>query len=958
MVQKPICDFSAAAQRVGCAGLSDLWGVGVSEPTPGLTDVGHGRPNRLETRLIKAVEAGRSFTYDPSELRPDDCIRGSFIRSLLLGLELRHSRNPAFPRWKPIEVTPHGIRISRDPAATGDRLLPIEGDLDLNGLAAPGGGVLPLLELSDSDFRGAFTLAGARVQALILSGSRFRHLDASGAHFAGSVSFRDCRPRSDPVSPAEAFFERHDLAALDNGRSGKERVSHCYTDRHGRVAGEAKSPPAGVKAGATADREASRCCTVNMQFATVEGGLVIEGCYFRAAGIVGRKSGVSKLHDSLAINLSRARIERSVLIRQTTVIGFVKASSIDVGQDVAVRGGKFLVSSTTAAFDFQLARIGGKLSLQEGRPTDDERQAGVRSYPLVVLGQIWGVGLTAGEVWIGEGLYYGADEKGLGDRPTLYFSKTNVRSTFKIGAYHEFHAADPARPTAGAMVQGEICLLAANLGKNLEIHGLTSAGIRDVLRLDHPFFQAFACGARREEFVRLTGTGLRVDRRAVITGADLKDFTRADLPLPVRRTPGTKPGALDLWKSKIGIGLRISRSCTLVGALKLNSCVIGREVIIDCKEMKPSPRPEGVEGRDVIPWLLDLRETTIDGQLKIGRKRSQSEREAGDDRSLLIHGGISLENARVHGRAQLRRLRLNLSQCPSKPDLTGKRDIRYRIALNMRDFECSSDLEIHNLEWTLPAASPDDYPARPRFKWYQLRARLGAWMPRGFENILTGWFAVLDLRGLKCGLLMDDFGDAWGLNYRLWMLVAGIRVGETEAGGEEAARRRLKWLAFQSRLQAQSSHCIGTAAPARRNPGLVALPGWLWTMFKGWCWSLWCAFWAARRRDFVPQAYDAFSAVSRRAGDKEAAPPRRSRSGFPTAKSLPTSESTIPRGSTKESSQGRWASPNGSELARLGGKGAAPWGAAPFRHPLPLLAFPHGGWIPRGGAWTRIVRRG
>jgi hypothetical protein len=274
--------------------------------------------------------------------------------------------------------------------------------------------------------------------------------------------------------------------------------------------------------------------------------------------------------------------------------------------------------------------------------------------------------------------------------------------------------------------------------------------------------------------VRLTASGLRVDRRAVITGADLRDFTRVRLPTSIARKPGTKPGALDLWKSKIGIGLRIADSCTLVGALKLNSCVIGREVIIDCKEVKPSPRPEGVEAAEIIDWLIDLRETSIDGQLKIGRKRSREEKKEGKDRIVVVEGGISLENAKVQGRTQLRRIRIDLSRYP-KPDHGGERDIRYRVALNMRDFQCTSALEVHKLSWKLPAASRDDYPPRPKFKWYRFLRRLGVWMPSGFENILTGWFAVVDLRGLRCGLLMDKFGHAWGLDYRLWLLVAGIR---------------------------------------------------------------------------------------------------------------------------------------------------------------------------------------
>lgn len=821
--------------------------------------------NDLEAGLIKAVEAGEDFTYRPADLKPGDHIRGPFLRALLLGLALRHSRiPPPLKKSEPVTVTPHGIRIKKvdgiQPMPSGATveapLLLIKDDLDLSGLAAPGGGVLPLLELNDCDFEGRLSLAGARFQALAMSGSRFRHLDASGGYFGDSVSIKNCRPRKRPADSAEAFFSAHELAAFDADRERREGVWHGYTSR-GLDGGSTAIPPADKSAPEPTEAESQLCCTLNFQFATIEGGVAIEECYFRAAGIVGRAGGCTKLHDALAVNFSRIRIGRSLLIKQTTIIGFVKAPSANIEQDLAVRGGKFLVSMDTAALDLQLARVGGKLSFLEGRPTESERLAGIRAFPVIVLGQIWGIGLSAGEVWIGEGLFYGSDAKRLGARPTLYFSKVNIATTFKIGAYHSFHTVDPQRPTAGALVQGEICLLAANLGKNLEVHGLKSLGIRNALNLDNAFFTAFGCAVAPEEFVRFVATGLHVDRRAEFSDAHLRDFSRPEIPVPAppKHLSVPKPAALDLWKSKVGIGIRINHNCEFEGAIRLNSCVIGREVIIDCKSVAPSPRPENTLGGEIIPWLIDLRESTIDGQLKIGRR--------GQGRTVEVHGGITLENAKVQGRLLMRQLVMDLRQCPPAGDPGGKReDMRYRVALNLRDFECGSDLEVDGLRWRLPRAEEPAWRPFLRNPW--------SWTPRGFSNIKTGWYAVVDLRGLRCGLLLDDFGDGWGLDYRLQLLPAGMKVGEAEAGSHDTPeewRRRLKWLSFQSRLQSRESHSAAKllARPHDFNPF-----GWN-DRLKQWGRRVWWAFWGARRSDFVSQAYIAFSAASHRAGDKEAA---------------------------------------------------------------------------------------
>jgi len=823
----------------------------------------------LEAELVFAVEEGRTFFFDPAKLCDEDCVRGPLIRALMLGTPVRRRKALPFASPRAVKVTAHGIRIQPVPDGGVERLLQISGVLSLDGLAALGGGVLPPLELSHCLFREPICLRGARLQALTLRRSRFPRLAAGGSFFAGSVLIEECRPPADLADPVEAFLATHHLAAISSECDGTDETLSYVADVAGEnlAATRAEMPRPAERRGDNPEPP-GLSCTVDFEFATVKGGLSFEKSYFRALGIVSRRKPLDKLHEELAVDLSRIHVGGSIRFRQTDVIGFVKAPSASVEHDVTVRGGKFLVSSGAAAFDFQMARIAGRLTLQEGRPTPAERHAGIRAFPLVVVGQVWGVGLSAGEVWIGEGLYYGCDPESFGGRPTFYFSKANIAKTFKVGAYHEHHARDDRHPTGVAKVQGEICLLAASISKNLEIHGLSAERIREELKLDHPFFAPFHCDQdRKEAFVRLTGMGMRVGRRAVITASDLNDVARDD-PGPKGRPAGPRPtgrekppklGAIDLWKSRIGIGLRISRTCSMVGAVRLNSCVIGREVIIDCKSIRPVIRETAEalkkdapdSSRAAIPWLLDLRESTIDGHVKIGRRVNEGET------SLTVHGGVTVENAKVQGRMVLRHVTLNLERFGGwqfGSHRHGDPRRRSAVALNMRDFECGSDLEVTHLEWKLPLRTRLE-PAKPEGRpppWW-----VTSFVGRRARDITRGWYAIVDLRGLRCGLLMDSSGTGWGLKHRIWLLLAGIRIGDIEPGLKPDANRRLAWLSQQNRRQFRG----GTERRAPRTR--PSFRSWI-NYYKLVAETLW----ATIEEDFVPQAYDAFASASRRVGNR------------------------------------------------------------------------------------------
>ncbi|HEX8625553.1 MAG TPA: hypothetical protein VF782_10800 [Allosphingosinicella sp.] len=934
---------------------------------------------------MRDVEAGKNFEPTAEQLAKGAFVRGELIRALLLGTPLRRGlASDWLHAPRPARLTAHGIRIvaaqitdcgdERGPRlpSTGMKII---GAVNLAGLGSSEGGRLPPLELSGCRIEGELNLAGAQLESLILRQSRFKMLSAEGSQIGGDVLLDRCRPLSEPADPQEQEFAVTRLVAF---------------------AGEPYrlEPPAGER-GFLQSCSCSGCrlperqargacllssCTLILRSARIGGGLHITDCYLRAPKLIGRSDKPKGLRDEFSADMRGIQVGDRVEIQNCTSLGALRFVSANVATDFWVRGGKFIASAERPTFDFQSARIGGLLAFQIARatPGDEEQRleqerpattsaqppaeqkgqrpaagGALRGWPVVVVGHISAIGVRAGEIWLGEGLYFGHDRYGRGTFPTINFAKSDVEGTLKIGAYHSYHVLDAEALTKGARVQGEICLLSSNIGKNLEIHGITSEGIKEALELElesmKGFMADFAVNSGEASAVRLVAHGMKLDRRLHITHSAFREARSPPSPCPaVRlegptpapkaasktdspepRQPSWQPAAIDLWKSTIGTGLRIDHNCTCAGAIRINSCVIGREVMIKCETLDPADAeaPNRAADPTVIPVLLDASESTVRGHVKIGRRETEapSARTAAGAESgglpsqfefekpvITVRGSVSLESANVQGSILFGHVMFNLEHYPlevaasSEPKAVAEHDgIRQRTALNLRDCVCGSDLEIHQLRWRLPPFRPGEqgerwWPSQSRLKsriaerFSQLAKKpsLGAAfrgrtpapaaaappdpeppsppgpaprppspMPRAlwrrYRPVTQGSHAVVDLRGLRTGLLIDGFGNEWGLVYRLRLLPAGFRAEGVEQRESHMPSRlptqdRLLWLSHQNRWQ-RISDALETQKHQTRPIGFLE------------------RFVCSAEDDFVPQPYDMFSRGYRNAGEDQLA---------------------------------------------------------------------------------------
>ncbi|MGZ8287390.1 MAG: pentapeptide repeat-containing protein [Allosphingosinicella sp.] len=858
---------------------------------------------RLEANFVRAVEDGTTFRPVPGDEDWDKGIRGELIRAMLLGTELEHHSRKRNAQRRKTKVTAHGLRIQagegRPGAGAAARLLAVKGRLDLGGLAAEGGGYLPPLELNGCRFEEPIELAGAHLRSLTLRNSRFSRLAAQGAKFDGGVTLSGCGPRNESEDKEERRCATVDLARIEkSGR--KEAYKFVPTRTVPRGTRRGCECPACRSAGA--GDNCGLCCVIDLSSVAVAGGLEISSTYLRAPAPKGPKHDPN-IRRCCAADLSHAYVRDTLQILRCTFVGGASFVSAEVDDDLWIQGGKFLAAADSYVLDFQFATIGGVLALQAAAETDlRKRQAGIRVYPVVVVGQLTGISLSAGEVWVGEGFYYGHDQSGQGSFPAINFAKADIGRSFKVGAYHPQHVTDPARPTGEARIRGEICLHAANIGKNLEVHGADYEGFPNILDRTIERFGPACPGpdgrpANREKpYLKLRGHGLTVDRRVFISHAHFRDLEIASAQRPAKpageadKNPGA-PGAVDLWKSTIGIGFRLSEDCTFTGALRLNSCVIGRELVIDCDSIEPSATDLASDqiAADDIPVLVDISESTIRGHLKVGRRVPRPMAATGT--AVTICGALNLESTSVQGRLLLGHVMIDLTDyrvAPeeradvppggvSRPEEKAGKPESNRVALYLRDCTCGSDFEVHALRWRLPEPT-----ARERRSIRQAPRGFFAILPSRhksrFRQIEKSSFAEIDLRGLQCGMLIDGFGAEWGLIYRLRLRLAGMKFREVEPASHKppharipgAERARLRWLARQNSTQEMVEEWETPSEPEPA-PEPEPEPEPPKDGRRKWWGLLWASFWerhyCALDEDFVPQAYDVFSSAYRKGGE-------------------------------------------------------------------------------------------
>lgn len=881
--------------------------------------------SRLEKDLLTAVERGEEFRPTAWNARSSR-LRAGLIRAILLGTPLKHHpRSAAAGEPVPVSVTSNGIRIAGPAGAdppqpasvgpvAGPPTLRITGPLDLAGLAGRDGGFLPSLELRHCLIEQPINLSGTRLQALRLEKSCFSRLAAVDARFNGGVLLSHCGPRKASPDAGEREFLARTKAAV-HGAIDKyvwlETTAAAKATRRCKCSLCALPPT--DREEADYDGSCDFCCDIDLEGAQIGAQLEIVRTHLRAPRMIGRRYETPKIADRFAAYLDGVKVDGSVVIERCVFVGRTSLRSATVTNDVWIHGGKFVASAERSTFNFQFASIGGLLVARAHEATkQEEREHGVRAFPVVVVGHVSGLSMRAGEVWIGEGFYFGHDPLKRGGHATINFGKCDVSRTFKVGTYHPFQ--DPDRPTGGAWIHGEICLTAANLGKNLEIHGVDYDGVYDKLGLNHGFYRNFGVRCDETPHLRLSGQGLKVDRRAFISKGRFHDSDA----LPPGSARSRKRSAIDFWKSTIGTGLRIESESSCVGAIRLNSCVISRELIIRCSAISASPEDRSRRRHQRrIPCMLDISESTIAGHVKIGppflRRQSPdgggllATRSVTDDAErepLKIQGGISLQSSSVQGSVLISHVTIDLTRGIGPPPPTAAEEGRSgeaegvsggkdqepiqlrrkaatedaRIALDFRGCDCGSDLEIRGMRWKLPEPVGEERPPASRdgpeihmpravetqneppsetSRAFKLFNTLGKpFGLAGFRQIHAGFFAIVDLSGLRCATLLDGFGADWGLVYRIQLRLAGMKLGEVEpvchrgpGPSSRPERHRLRWLAYQHTVQ-RASECSET--PASRNMARIYFPE---RLVAGW------------RDDFVPQTYDVFSSAYCKAGE-------------------------------------------------------------------------------------------
>jgi acetyltransferase-like isoleucine patch superfamily enzyme len=699
-------------------------------------------------------------------------------------------------------------------------------------VAPSGGGFLPPIEFTGCKFDSQVDVSGAHIQSLDLVDCRLPGLRAQAARFAGSVRLHRCGPL-DPGAGVD--FGASDFIGWPDGQEVR------FTRVPSALGGEAAELHG--YDGVTRDEAV---CEVFLRGATIGAGLDIDRCSLCAQRIKPEIESRS-MRDISALELSHAHVRDRVELTRSTFVGGARFVGACVGDDVWILGGKFLGYAERHALDFQSARIGGQLSVKSDNGTGDERLKWKDAFnPVLVIGQFSAIGLSAGEVWITGGFFHGHDPDHRGAAPTLNFSKSDIRRTFKLGFYHPHYFETPARTGDRVYVHGELCLIAANIGKNLEVHGAKPRDAYDSLDLGKAYEPFFGGRHSRDRLFKLSGHTLKVDRRVSISQSHFSAGQDGDESQDVQAankdasTPTA--AAIDLFKATIGTGLKIFETVNCDGAVRLNNSVIGREVNIGCRIIEA---PAAHKNEPILPWLLDLRESTVNGFLKIGRRTH-------DGTAVTIAGGITLENARVQRSATLRRLKLDLSEFPAgAPD----QPLRQRTALNLRDFVCGSEFEVHCLRWKLPPLTSAEEFLLDRGR----RARLWNFPPtaakRQLFNIERAAYAIIDMRGFRCTLLSDDAGEGWGLIYRLRLRLASFHVEEVEPGSQ-LAQARLRWLSFQNRTQRVSREIETPPHPASPSGRPCRTPLRLWDRYL-----------SSRDDDFVRHAYDVFAAANDRAGE-------------------------------------------------------------------------------------------
>lgn len=829
----------------------------------------------LNEELVKAVDEGRSWKPQEKDLLNGCDISADTIRSLLLGNIYRTDTTGKYQKRTLVDASPYGIRIdcqmdhdNGDAPMWHEQLrLKISGSLDIPDLSGPDGVPLPPVEFRWCEFENAIDISGASISRLSLRGSRFSALDAAGVQISGRLDLRHCGPLpGEPIKGKDQFeyfpfygktFERasEDDESLGGFRIAKDIDKTAFLPENSDLA----------------------CCVLNLGSATIAGTLDLSYANFCRARDQVNIFGTGKSNLFWAINLGHAQIRDSVEIIQTVIIGSINLTNCEIDDDLLFMGSRIFAYGKDSysergsnAVDMRLATIGGLFSAI--RTSKDKLTARPDFEYCIFVGSIEGIGLRAREVWIGGGVYaehskfYDDARNVQSGKRVIELPKARIDQSLTIGAYSEKGQHETA-------IYGLVYLNGIDIGKNLEINmvGIPNPGtsfenkeedssnplsVMRLLGLDHAedfYRKRLERSDLLPIYFRVKAHSANIGRRAYFSSTH---FTNSG-PYGAK-SKFHRRAAIDFWKSTISTGFRIGEKCEVFGGLLLNRCQIGREVSIQCRQI----RVEKLTDSNIVPVALTLSGSVIDGDVKIGPKEDWelshplAHPPSDTDDRTVIRSCMMLSGSVINGSLTFANVQFDLGEFGEN----GADDSSDwgRTVLGLRDATITGALMVALLPW-LPKAAQG-----------QAETRSGLWQKIGWEERISEESNdraafVVDLSGLSCGFLEDRFGEQWQFDScakTIQLRLARLSCGRVEPssrakrdGGaanqsDGAGLQRMNWLGRQ--FVPPLTH-MRANDPAKKR--------WFLT-----CWGRWRS---VKDDSFVAQTYDEFATRHIQAGERQ-----------------------------------------------------------------------------------------
>lgn len=536
--------------------------------------------NRLEEKLVKAIEVDGTFRFSAEDLAGDGAfVRAGLIRAILIGTPVRvpaagaSGAAAAQEETRPVRLQGPGIRVqpAKLPSDEQERRaiarLPIQGRLDLSRLRADGGASLPALELSYCVFTAGIDLSGACVGPLSFEGSHFDAFVACDITVSGGVNLKWCGPSGAGAEAQRGYFPfRGDLAST-------------YAPEPQAQEGRVASLPADFTIAP---------CTVNLHSAHISGSFWLS--YSDFCRVPGQVNPVTGDPVKFAVNLGSANIRDMVVAEQAVILGGISLSGCDVDESVWLTGSRLFGYGDDEAINLQLANIGSVLAV--GEASEKHREG----FELpIILGNVHALAVNAKEIWLSNGAVCGH----------LFFGKAKVELGFTLGSY-------PGRDEVCAL-NGEVRLDGATIGGGLEFRNISEigSGLRSVLASEkNPFFSRLGCTT--QFFTRVLAPDIHTGGPIVVENSTFS------FPVSAAILP-----AFDVQRARVGGSLKMVGT-TLKGGFNLRSSRVGGSILLadTTFDLFWNEKQEVANSRhDDLRTALNLRDCICERELEVRRLR-------------------------------------------------------------------------------------------------------------------------------------------------------------------------------------------------------------------------------------------------------------------------------------------------------------------------------------------------